>query len=166
MVSAHALAQGFEFLPGAVPQAKPREPAIDFRRDTAPAAQLAVKFEQRVYFHLAIHAALLRQVADRAGTRARWSFAEHPHRSAIRMQDVGDHSHRGGFARAVRTDETVDGPLLHGERQPVNRGDVAKRFGHAGEFDGLHSRNHIRTGCPSTYTARAVSRPPKYGSSR
>ncbi len=84
--------------------------------------------------HVAIKAALLRQIPDEAGTfDGRWLSAN-VDRSLVRMKDTNDHPHRRGFAGPVGTDETVDGTFRDSKRKIIHGSDIAVSFGHVGNL--------------------------------
>src|SRR6266513_2527239 len=95
----------------------PRAPPVD-------AFHLAKKHEHVEHPHLALQAALLRQVADplRVGSPAA-RLPEYAHGAAVGLQDVHDHADRRRFPGAVRPEQAVDHATGHGKRELIN-GDV------------------------------------------
>src|ERR1019366_4123995 len=73
-----------------------------------PGAKLAVEFEQRLDGHFLVKAALFGKISDEVRAGFGPAISEEADLAAIGIEDVHDHAHRGGFARAVRPDKPVD----------------------------------------------------------
>ncbi len=129
---------------GAVGQAQTLQPAVHFRRDLASAPQLAVELQQRRHLHAAVQAALLRQVADLVRPAGAQLLSEDANAAAVGIEDIHDHPHGGGLARAVGADEAVNRPRRDGERQVVYRRNVAEGLRYAADFDGVHAPDGSR----------------------
>src|ERR1019366_458515 len=120
------ISQRFDLIGGPACQAQSLQPARDFRFDTASGTQLAVELQQCLDGHLLVKAALFGKISDEVRAGLRPAISEKTDLPAIGMEDVDDHPHRGGFARPVRPDESVDRSLWHREREVVNRGHTAE----------------------------------------
>ena len=83
------------------------QPGGYFGRDVAAAAQLAVEFEELADLHFAVEAALLGKVADAVGAAAGELLPKTRILPRVGVEDVHDHAHGGGFARAVGAYEAV-----------------------------------------------------------
>src|ERR1035437_62357 len=136
---AHAPAERLDLIGGAVGQVQPLEPACDFGLDAAAGAQLPVEFEQRLDGHSLVKAALFGKISDEVRAGFRPAISEEADFAAIGIEDVHDHAHRGGFARAVRPDKPVDRTLGHREREVVYRDDTAEGPGYVRDLYGVHS---------------------------
>src|SRR3989454_1258661 len=104
------------------PRPLARPPPID-------AFHLAEKYEHVEHPHLAVQAALLREVADppRVGSPAT-GLAEYPHGAAVRLQDVHDHTDGRRLPGAVWPEQAVDHTAGNGQRQLIHGGVTGKAF--------------------------------------
>src|SRR6266403_3130762 len=93
-----------------------RPPPVD-------AFHLAQEDEHVEHPHLAVQAALLREIADPLRVDAAAAgLPEHPHGAAVGLQNVHDHADRRRFPGAIRPEQAVDHATGHGKRQLINGG--------------------------------------------
>src|SRR5690606_20888714 len=94
--------------------------------------------------HLAVHAALFRQVADPVLRVERGGAPEHGHAARIREEDRHDHPDRRRLTRAVRADEAAEGAAGHDEVEVVDGLLRAEAFRDALEHDGGVGERGVR----------------------
>ena len=117
----HSLGQFFH---AAVPprvDAEPDEPLLQaagglLLRQSAQACQVDDLLR---HFHLFVEATFLRQVADVLDILRFERVAVKQHLAAVGHGDMGENSDKGGFARAIGTEQTKDAPFRNSQRKLV-----------------------------------------------
>ena len=104
--------------------------------------------------HLRIEAALLGHVAEATAYPSVDGLAAPAHRTGVGREHAEGDAHRGGLARPVRPDEPHDAPLGHGERDVVERDEVAERAAQTGQ---LEHADIIGTGTHASLGMRAAN---------
>ncbi|MCY1437358.1 hypothetical protein D9M71_535160 [compost metagenome] len=92
--------------------------------DTPEAAHAGDEFEEAAHRHVAIARRAFRQIANLPLGLQRLSLhieTEDARRARRRRQETGQHLHGGGLAGAIRAKEAQHLPLLHSERQVIDR---------------------------------------------
>src|SRR3989442_5876691 len=120
--------------------ARPRGTALD-------APHLGEEDQYVQHPHLAVQPTLLGEIPDARRVIARAAgVPEQPHRARVGQDDVQNHADRGGLARAVRPEESVDHARRNRERQAVDGRVAREPLGHAVEHEdrGGHQRERRR----------------------
>ncbi len=120
--------------------------AVDrlFPRRAPETPQLGREVEESVDRHLGVSGRVFRQIADQAPGRQRVLQHVVPadrDSAGSRRNESGHHAHGGGFARAVRPQETQHLAALDRERDVVHRELRTERLGEIFDFDHASSRN-------------------------
>ena len=135
----HSFGERLDFLIGVVRQIQTFQPAIEIVLAIAAALEFGVEAQQLAHEHLAVQAALFGQVADAIGSSAAAGgiLAQNLDAAAVGVQDAHNHAQRGGLARSVGPDESVNRPARNGQIQRVNRHLLPEGLGHANQFCGI-----------------------------
>jgi hypothetical protein len=127
---AHSLRQGLALLITPVAQFEVVEqPAtLCIGRIAAHAFQAPEVRDQIEHAHLLVQTFFLGQITEAAFDARRIVRIEHAHRAAVGPQDADEHADGGGLARAILTEDAVDGAARNVERQSIDRDDVGERL--------------------------------------
>src|SRR5882762_4697402 len=121
----HPLRQLVDAAQSPLGQAEPLEPCLGplARPPPVDAFHLAQEDEHVEHPHLAIQAALLREIADPLRVGAPTArLPEYPHRTAVGLQNVHDHADGRRLSGAIRPEQAVDHATGDGKRQLINSG--------------------------------------------